>query len=245
MTLRNLILTFLLAMNAHAGPIRDRAMTDPEGTLTFIRTANYADFLKFVRDAYAEYLAENKDPVLEYTYMLAINEAALDKQIPLALDFSLVQADMVIRQMGARAIYLALIKGAQLDAARRQQTLSKLKTDLQTLTSPSREAFDFARYAAYALMLLSDDVGLDVFLTDSETLGTYRLKDNWQPDSAATTFQSLASQYTQRAADPSNQDPEWDKTLSAAYFLAKERRNQGKEVKSLQPINSLERLKTF
>ena len=240
-----LILSLASCSALNAGPIRNMAVSDPEGTLNYIRSADYPTLLQFVRDAYAEYLAENKDPVLEYAYIIGINEASLDKQIKLALDFSLAQSDMTVRQMGARAIWLALIKGATPDQNLKQQTVAKLKADLSGLTAPSREAFDFARHASNALMLLGDDAGLDVFLTDKENVSNYSAKDNWNPTTTPAAFQQLADQYTQLANDPSNTNSEVEKTIATVYLRAKDRRNQGQEVKALQPIINLQNLRNF
>jgi len=247
MSMKTLILILALASlcTLNAGPIKNMAVNDPEGTLNFIRAADYATLLQFVRDAHAEYLVENKDPVLEYTYIIGINEASLDKQVRLALDFSLAQSDMNVRQMGARAIWLALIKGATPDQALKQQVIAKLRTDLSGLTSPSREAFDFARYASNALMLLGDDAGLDVFLTDKENVSNYTAKDNWNPTTTPAAFQQLADQYTQLANDPSNTNSEVEKTMAAVYLRAKDRRNQGQDVKALQPIINMQNLRRF
>ncbi len=219
------------------------ATNDPDGTINFIRTADYPVLLQFVRDAYAEYRAENDDPTLEYVFYLAMNEASLANQIPLATDFSLAQTSLAIKEIGARAVWLAMLKGATPAPTQKDAAIAKLKSELAALSSPSQEAFDFARYAANALILLGDDAGLDVFLTSKEDVSTYSQKDNWTPTSAAATFQGLSEQYTQLANDQNIDDNDVEKTMAAVYLRAKERRDQNKEVKPLTPIANLDQLK--
>lgn len=240
------VITLLLIMSmlssiAMAGRVRDMA-ANPEQMATFIRTASYPDLLQFVKDADTERKAAPDDALIEYAYVLAFNEAPLDKQIPLSLDFTLTQTDLITRQAGARGVYQALLRGAQIDQATRDRLLAKLKADLAALTTPSQEAYDFARYSIYSLMLLGDDVGLDDFLTDKETTRNLSVKDNWSATTEATRFEQLATQYTQRANAADNPNNEWEKTVASAYSLAKTRRLQGREVKALQPTANLDRL---
>ena len=226
---------------AIAGRVKDMA-ANPEQMATFIRTASYADLLQFVRDADAERKADPEDALLEYAYVLALNEAPLNKQIQLNLDFTLVQTDMMTRQTGARAIYQALLLGAEIEQPIRGTLLIKLKADLAALTTAGQDVYDFARYAIYSLMLLGDDIGLDNFLTDTETIRNLSVKDNWTATTEAARFEQLATQYTQRANDVNNTNNDWEKTVATAYNLAKTRRMQAREVKPLAPTANLDQL---
>lgn len=226
---------------AVAGRVKDMA-ANPEQMAAFIRTATYPELLQFIRDADTERKAAPDDALLEYAYILALNQAPLDKQIPLSLDFTLAQADIMTRQIGTRAVYQALLRGAPIDQATRDRLLAKLKADLAAVTAPSQEAYDFARYAIYSLLLLGDDLGLDNLLTDTETTRNLSVKDNWTAMTEATRFEQLAAQYTQRASDAGNTNNDWEKTVAAAYSLAKTRRLQIREVKPLAPTMNLDRL---
>lgn len=242
--MRTLTLLLTLAMLnslAVAGRVKDMA-ANPEQMAAFIRTATYPELLQFVRDADTERKADPDDALLEYAYILALNEAPLDKQIPLSLDFTLAQSDIMTRQIGTRAVYQALLRGAPIDQATRDRLLAKLKADLAAVAAPSQEAYDFARYAIYSLMLLGDDLGLDNFLTDTETTRNLSVKDNWTGTTEVTRFEQLAVQYTQRASDAANTNNDWEKTVAAAYSLAKTRRLQAREVKPLAPTANLDRL---
>lgn len=243
--MKRILLLLLLAMFttlAQAGPIKDMAINHPDQWQAIVEGGTYAQLLQFVRDAYAEHQADPNDATLQYIYLGTLDKAALDKQIPLCLDFTLNQTDMTLRQQGARAVYQAVLKGAIFDQTTRDRLIAKLKTDLGALNTPSREAFDFARFAVYTLALLGDDVGLDDFLTYTEQTRNLAVKDNWKSDTAATRFEQLANQYAQLANDPANQSSEWEKTVAAIYQLAKSRRLQGREVKPLQPTVNLDRL---
>ena len=245
MNMKRILLLLILEMVstlAKAGPIKDMATNHPDQWQAVVETGTYAVLLQFVKDAYAEHQADPNDATLQYVYLGTLDRIALEKQVLISLDFSLIQTDMTVRQIGARAVYQAVLKGAVLDQATRDRLLAKLKTDIAALSTPSREAFDFARYAVYALVLLGDDVGLDGFLTYTEQSQNLSAKDNWKSDTEATRFEQLANQYTQLANDPGNQNNEWEKTVAAMYQLAKSRRMQGREVKPLQPTVNIDHL---
>lgn len=227
----------------NAGPIKNMAINDPDGTIAFIRTADYPSLLQFVRDAYAEYRAENNDPTLEHVFYLALNETALANQISLASDFSLAQTSLDIKEIGARAVWLAMLNGATPTVAQKEAAVTKLKSELAALSTPSEGAFDFARYAANALIVLGDDAGLDIFLTSKEDVSTYSQKDNWAPNSTAALFQGLSEQYTQLANDQNADNNDIEKTMAAIYLMAKARRDQSQEIKPLNPIANLDQLK--
>ena len=180
--------------------------------------------------------------VAQYVYVLALDQASLDKKIPLAIDFSLSQSDLTVKQFGARAILLAVLKGATTNAAQRQQAVTKLNSEIGQITEPSRDAFDFARSAANALIVLGDDAGLDVFLTDKQTINNYSKKDGWLSISEAAVFQVLKAQYEERASDPNNANPDYDKIRAAAYELCRLRRISGKKIEPLQPLADLDQL---
>jgi len=229
--------------NLSAGPIKDMATNNPDGMMNYIHTADYPTLLQFVQDAYAEHLAAPDDAILQYVWTLAINEADLTKQIPLATDFSLSQGDLAMKQLGARAIWLATLQGATPTPTQKEQAITKLKAQLSALTTPSQEAFQVALYTSNALLVLGDDAGLDALLTSKEDVSNYRAKDNWTPTSTATVFQTLATQYTQLGNDPNTANNDVEKTTAAFYRRAKERRDQNKEVKALQPLVNLDQIK--
>jgi hypothetical protein len=241
--MRTTLLLIITVFNlAKAGPIKIMATNNPDQVQQIIETSSYPDLLQFVQNAYAESKAENDDEVTQYVYILALDQASLDKKIPLAIDFSLSQADLIVKQFGARAVLFATLKGAATNAAQRQQAVTKLKAELGQIATPNRDAFDFARSAANALIVLGDDTGLDVFLTDKQSVSNYGKKDGWNPSSDAAVFQSLKTQYEQRAADPNNANPDPDRIRAATYELCRLRRTQTKEIKPLQPLANLDHL---
>lgn len=231
----------MMIMSAHAGPIEDMMANNPDQARQIIESGSYADLLQFVQSAYAESTQANGE-LAQYAYILALDQAPLDKKVPLAIDFSLVNPELLIKQFGARSIIIAVTQGATIPTAQRDQVIAKLKTELSALGTPSREAYDFARSAADALMAFGDDAGLDVFLTDTQTAGNYRSKDAWEPTSAASVFAQLKTHYEQRASDAANQNPAPDRVMAAAYELARVRRTQNKEIKPLQPLANLDQL---
>jgi hypothetical protein len=234
----------LVAMigNINAGPIKQMATDNPDQILQIITTGTYAVVLQLVTDAYNESKAENDEAITKHVYTVALDQASLDKQIPLAVDFSLAQGDFDLKQMGARAIWRALLQGANPDATLRQRAIAKLKSELQALSAPGRAAFEFATQARDALAVLGDDAGLNLFLTSSQNASNYRQKDGWNPTSDASVFQALKTQYEQAAGQPSNENPDLDRIMAAMYELCRARRTQGKEIKPLQPIANLDNL---
>ncbi|MDH4475371.1 MAG: hypothetical protein QE274_02760 [Verrucomicrobiaceae bacterium] len=223
-------------------PIKVMATHNPELVQTLIETSSYPDLLSFVQNAYSESKSDENNGAAQYVYFLALDQASLDKKIPLAIDFSLSQSDFVLKQLGARAILFAVIKGAAPDSALRQKAVTKLKDELSKVSEQGRDTFEFARSAALALTILGDDSGLDVLLTDQQTVSNYSQKDGWNPTSDAALFQTLKSQYKQRAISPNNANPDIDRTWEATYELCRLRRIKGKEIKPLKPLVKLEQL---
>jgi hypothetical protein len=154
------IIIALLIVNAHAGPITDMMTNNPEEVRQIIESGTYQELLQFVQNAYTESKQADGE-VAQYAYILAIDQAPLDKRVQLAIDFSLANPELIIKQFGARSVSIAVAQGATIPTAQRDQVIAKLKTELSALGTPSREAFDFARGASDALMVLGDDTGLD------------------------------------------------------------------------------------
>lgn len=233
--------SLLMASLGNAGPISDMVTNNPEQVMKIITAGTYPQVLALVRDAYTE--SKTADgATAQYVYVLALDQATADKKIALAVDFSLAQTDMSVKQLGARAISTAVLKGVTIDAAQRQQAIAKLKEQLAQAANPSRAAFEFARQASKALVFLGDDTGLDVWLTDSQTVGNYAKKDGWQSTSDAAVFTQLKTQYDQLAAVPENANPDVERTIAATYELCRVRRTQSREIKPISPLANLDRL---
>ncbi len=221
-----------------AGPIRDMAINNPEQVNQLIQGATYAELLTFVNDAYAESQGET-DGVCEYAYLLALSHAPPDQQVPLAVDFSLAKPHLDLKRGGAASISSAVVNGTSITQTVKNQAIAKLKSELQLLQQHGQEAFNFAQNAANALVLLGDDAGLDMFLTDSQIVRNYQLKDQWDATTPAGHFADLRDEYAQRAADPATGNPEWEKTISDVYELCRARRAENIEVKPLNPLVNL------
>ena len=238
-----IILLILVAFNAgNCGPIKTMATDHPEQMLAFIDNASYTELLKFIQDAYAESKADNDEVLTQYAYMYALGNASLEKRIPLSVDFLLSKQDMDLNEAGAKMIVSAVLSGGAVNAELRQQAITKLKAKLVLLVNPSRGAFDFAWKAGEALVVLGDDSGLDIFLTDKQTSGNYSRMDHWTPTSDATVFEGLKQQYELKAADPANTNKEIEKVMAATYELCRLRRVQSKEINPLQPLADLQKL---
>jgi len=236
-----LFFSLLMTSLVNAGPINDMVTNNPEQVMGIITTGTYSQVLALVRDAYTE--SKTADgATAQYVYILALDQAPSDKKIALAVDFSLAQTDMTVKQLGARAISTAMLKGVAINAAQRQQVIAKLKEQLAQATKPSQDAFEFAIQASKALVFLADDAGLDVWLTDSQTVSNYAKKDGWQSTSDAAFFAQLKTQYDQQAAAPENVNPDIERTIAATYDLCRVRRTQSKEIKPINPLANLEHL---
>lgn len=236
-----ILLCLLMPSLACAERISNMVTNNPEQVMHTITTGTYPELLALVRDAYTE--SKTADGAsAQYVYVLALDQAPIDKKVALAVDFSLAQADMSVKQLGARAISTAVLKGATIDATQRQQAIAKLKEQLTQATTPSRDAFEFAVQAAKALILFGDDAGLDVWLTDTQTVGNYAKKDGWEPASEPSLFAQLKTQYDQQAAAPENVNADVERVMAAAYELCRVRRTQSKEAKPISPLANLDRL---
>ena len=238
------LLTFgTLATAVYGGTIKDLVTNHPDQWQTIMESGSYTQMLQFIQSAYTEYQANPKDGVLQYAYLGALDKVSAANPVAISLDFTLNQPDMNLREIGAHTVYQAVLKGVSMDQATRDRLVTKLKADIGELKAPSQEAFQFARYGVYALMLLGDDIGLDDFLTDKTQVRNLSVKDDWDAKTEAAHFQQLTNQYTQLASSPGTRNNDWQKTVAAFYRLAEARRAQGEEVKPLHPTVDLDGLK--
>jgi hypothetical protein len=233
-----IVITASSIWSAEAGPIRDMILKNPERLETIIKDSSYKDLLTFINNGYAESQGET-DGLTQYAYTAALAMASADKQVDLALDFSLTKPDLSLKASGATVIIDAVLSGTAMSSTQRDRAGAELKSELQALSSKGQSSFYFAYKAAEALIVLNDDAGLDVFLTDAETVRNYSLKDRWTPTSAATLFQQLQDAYTRQAK---TSDKDWDKIMAATYGLCRARRAQGIGVNPIHPLVNLDNL---
>jgi len=227
-----------------AGPIKTQVTTNPESVSTLLQSGSYAGMLAFVRAAHAESIAENDDEITQYAYLMVLANAPAAMRIPLAVDFAMDVNDITLNAQGARAVRSSLVSDAPptLSQAQKDVLLQKLKVKLTGLSSAGESAFDFARLAAEVLMLLNGDVGLDIYLTGTETVGNLKILDGWTPTSEASVFAQLKASYDQKANDPANENRGSDKVTVALYELCRIRRTENKEIKTLEPLANLDQL---
>lgn len=237
-----LLIVLIMVSIANAGPIKTMFTNDPDQIQAIIDNAPYTELLKFIRDAYNESKAENGDPGTEYVWKYALGSAPLEKQIPLSVDFALDKPELEVKELGATIIVSAVFRGIAINAEKRQEAIAKLKAALTTLAEPNIVAYQFARKAGEALVVLGDDAGLDIFLTDKETGDNYSRMDNWTRTSDAAVFEALKQQYQLKAADINNMNEEIEKIMAATYELCRIRRTQSKEIKPLNPLVNLQNL---
>jgi hypothetical protein len=239
----NLYLLRSLLEPVSAGPIADRLRTDIDGVREMIESGEYAPLLQFVRDAYAESKQPNGEPA-EMGYALAFSQTTTANRLALALDFALGENDFVIKQFGARAIIEAVHQNEAIPINQRGQLIAKLKTELGALANAPKEAVEFANQAATALILLGDDAGLNVWLTDKQEVGNYQKRDQWAPTSSEGVFSNLKQVYQARAAESTNANPEVDKVTAAVYELCRQRRVENKQIVPIDPFVDLHHLRT-
>lgn len=234
-------LIMVLTLNtwtAEAGTVRDMMLNDPEQLEQKIEKGNYSDLLTFVNNAYTESQSET-DGLTQYAYLAVLAKASSDKQVRLAIDFSLTKSDLSLKALGAETITNAVLNGTTISSTQQEQAKAKLKSELQALSRKGQAAYDFAQNAASALIVLSDDAGLDVFLTDTKMVRSYSLKDNWTSTSPVSLFQTLKDNYTSQVTASGKN---WDKIMAATYELCRARRAGSIEVKPIRPLANLQNL---
>ncbi|MEO0452857.1 MAG: hypothetical protein AAFY98_01810 [Verrucomicrobiota bacterium] len=233
----------VIVSHAMAGPIKDQVTSDPSSVSTLLQSGTYQEILSFIESAYAESIAENNDETTQYAYLVVLAQAPESMKIPLAIDFALDKSDVGLNVQGARAVRQSLLSGVTLISQVESDLINKFKSRLPTVTEKSQKAFDFGRLSAEALMLLGDDAGLDVYLTNDNSISNLKSKDGWEVDSDATAFAQLKADYEQKVSDPSNNNPEPDKIKVALYELCRLRRVAGTEITPVQPLVNLDQLK--
>jgi hypothetical protein len=236
------LLSILTSIVALAGPIKTQITAQPETITTLVETGTYEEILAFVNAAYSESKAEGDDETTQYAYQLVLGSVSPDKRIRLALDFDLQKNDLLIKYHGALALRGALLKGTSVNQTIREQLLAKLKSELTGLITPGQTEFDFGRSAAEVLILLGDDAGLDVLLTNSRAMRNNKLGDEWSLDTDIAHFQQLKEQYALKGNDPSNKKRDQDAIMAATYELCRIRRTQDKQIKPIAPLARLDKL---
>lgn len=221
-----------------SGPIKMQIITHPETVSKLLQSGNYKEILDFVRAAYAE----RNDETARYAYLMVLSQVPAAMRIPLAIDFTLDVPDLELNAQGARVVRLALLEGASLTTAGKKALTAKLKAKLSGLRGGSRPEFDFARFAADALMFLGEDAGLDVFLTDAASVETLKRRDGWTAASDEEVFARLEASYRRKAAGLSEKDRGADTLAAAMYELCRVRRSIGSGIKPLHPLADLGKL---
>ena len=235
-----LILSFNRVM---AGPVKTEVMSDPDRITQIIKTGTYPDLLGLVRSAYDESKRENGDPVTDAIYKMALTQAPIDKQIKLAIDFSLVQSDKDTLYSGAKTIIRALCAGENIDESARNRGVDELIAILERLRTPSREAYRLASETTDALILLESDSGLDTLLTCNTIVRNYTVVDGWDAKSNASVFEHLLEQYVKIADTEKTTTSPFVKIKVAFYRLCLKRRLQDIEIIPLHPVTNLDNLR--
>lgn len=218
-------------------------MENPDAVFQMIKSADYPQLLQFVQSAYSESKAENDEPLTQYAYTQALDQASGERAVRLAVDFALDQADLNIKYFGAQAILRAKLAGATIASDLRDQAITRLKDKLSALSGSGQLSYDFARSAANALVVWGDDAGLDVLLTSSAYVTTYSKIDGWTSSSPAALFETLKTKYQQKAQLPNQGNTEVQQITSYMYELCRLRRVGQIEIKVLHPLVDLEKLR--
>ncbi len=223
-------------------PIHSVTSTDEAQKSSSVDQVNYSDALRQLRDAYAKSKADPGDLKAQYQFIGRLAVMPGDMQVPLAVDFCLVQKDLTLETSGASTLVTALSQGMVIQASRRGQAAIELKKDLGELTSNDRRMFEFAVQAANALLLLGDDTGLDILLTDKQTARNYCVLDEWDTDSDPSIFQQLATKYHRLARTSDKKHCQFAAVKAALYNLCRARRLAGQEIVPLHPLVNLQEL---
>ena len=184
-------------------------------------------------------LASNQviDPgTVEYLVYAMLAQEPSASRVQIAQLYLLNHEEIALKETGLNYIIDAAIEGV--DALDVDSAKTQLVNELEGLSGTGQDYYAYAGKAARALVMLGDERGLDVFLTNSKTIKNYSRKDDWSEDSPPEKLDALSQQYQEKFSQ--SQSNEWDFFWSQFYALAEERRKQGKLLVASNPLISLD-----
>lgn len=184
-------------------------------------------------------LAANQvvDPgTVEYLIYAMLAQEPSTSRVQIAQRYLLNQEDIALKETGLNYIIDAAIE--RVDTLDIDSAKSQLVNELERLPGTGQDYYAYAGKAARALVMLGDQRGLDVFLTNSKTIRNYSRKDDWSEDSPHEKLDALSRKYKEKFGQ--SQSNEWDFFWSQFYALAEERRKQGKLLVASNPLISLD-----
>ena len=173
---------------------------------------------------------------VDYLVYTMLAQEASASRVQIAQLYLLNHNNMALRETGLNYIIDAAIE--EIDTLDMDSAKSQLVNELEGLSGTGQEYYAYAGKVSRALVILGDERGLDVFLTNSKTIKNYSRKDGWSADSPPEKLDELSQQYREKFGQ--SQFNEWDFFWSRFYELAKERRKQGKLLAASDPLINLD-----
>lgn len=235
MKIASLIFCSLLALSASAQ--ESTLLDDPVALLEGFRSDEMQGKIETLETVDA--LASNQvvdSGTVEYLVYTMLAQEPIDSRVQIAQNYLLNHDDKALKETGLDFIIDAAIEG--IDALDVDGAKSQLVDELEGLSGTGQEYYAYAGKASRALVMLGDDRGLDVFLTNSKTIRNYSRKDGWGENSSPVEMNALSQQYAEKFNQ--SQSNEWDFFWSKFYELAEERRKQGKLLAAIDPLINLD-----
>lgn len=214
---------------------------DPEPFFNTFQSAGIDEKLETLRSL--EALASEQGPndyLAEYMIHALVGYESPPSRVEIAQKYLLNNIDFELRESGVNYLIYGMMAG--MDAASSDSAKDALILLLENLDRTGLEGYIHGSKLSSALVMMGSEVGLDAYLTKTETIRNFSRKDRWNPDSPPEVFQALSQQYQKDFAQSKEdgQAIEWMFFWSKFYQLAEARRKQGKRIVVYAPLINLD-----
>lgn len=159
-------------------------------------SSTYQQLSAAFQQATTDFSADTTDGTAMLALDVIYGWIPLNNRIELSYSYFMQQPETPFYLAGVEGISDALKKGATVSTQLKQDISDSIWQKLGTLQATEEVNRELANEGVIALLLLSDDRGLEAILTDTKYIKNLQAVDGWDKDSPETKFADLVTQYT-------------------------------------------------
>lgn len=159
-------------------------------------SSTYQQLSAAFQQATTDFSADTTDGTAMLALDVIYGWIPLNNRIELSYSYFMQQPETPFYLAGVEGISDALKKGATVSTQLKQDISDSIWQKLGTLQATEEVNRELANEGVIALLLLSDDRGLEAILTDTKYIKNLQAVDGWDKDSPETEFADLVTQYT-------------------------------------------------
>lgn len=159
-------------------------------------SSTYQQLSAAFQQATTDFSADTTDGTAMLALDVIYGWIPLNNRIELSYSYFMQKPETPFYLAGVEGISDALKKGATVSTQLKQDISDSIWQKLGTLQATEEVNRELANEGVIALLLLSDDRGLEAILTDTKYIKNLQAVDGWDKDSPETKFADLVTQYT-------------------------------------------------